>query len=251
MSVPSEPRPRYALREVATTFAKAFIALGVFGGIVFGWGYIKGRELQAFASSLPLPNEVRQDQCAVWFVGSSTMARWTALQQDMTPWTTHNRAISGATLAELTTRFLNEKNPQPPRAIVFYAGENDLAFGVSVEATAAAFGSFMGYKRKRLGTTPVFFVSVKPSPTRWTIADKQAAFDAIVQAMAAKDPDLHYVDVRDRFLVGGKPGPFYDSDGLHLNDAGYAIFSDALHRSLSADLPAPLVRRCTRKSLHR
>ncbi len=248
MPAPSERRPRSALREVLTTLAKAFIALGVFGGIVFGWGYSKARERQAFDNSLPLPNEVRQDQCAIWFVGSSTMARWTNLQRDMTPWTTHNRAIGGATLAELTTRFLNERNPQPPRAIVFYAGENDLAFGVPVETTAAAFADFMAYKRTRLGTTPVFFVSVKPSPTRWAIADRQAAFDAIVQAMATKDPDLYYVDVRDRFIVDGKPGPFYESDGLHLNDAGYAIFGDALHRSLSADMPASLVRRCTRAS---
>ncbi len=247
MSSPSTKLPS-ALREVALTLLKALIALGVFGAIIFGWGYSKAREQQAFTNSLPLPNEVRQDQCAVWFVGSSTMARWTNLQQDMRPWTTHNRAIGGATLAELTTRFLNERNPQPPRAIVFYAGENDLAFGVSVDATAAAFADFMAYKRKRLGTTPVFFVSVKPSPTRWSIADKQAAFDAIVQDMAAHDPDLIYVDVRDRFLVDGRPGPFYEVDGLHLNDAGYAIFSDALHRNLAADLPASLVLRCQRQS---
>ncbi|MGN5373697.1 GDSL-type esterase/lipase family protein [Sphingomonas hankookensis] len=231
------------------TLVKALIAIGVFGAILFGWGYGKAREQQAFTNSLPLPNEVRQDQCAIWFVGSSTMARWTSLQQDMLPWTTHNRAIGGATLAELTTRFLNERNPQPPRAIVFYAGENDLAFGVPVKATAAAFADFMAYKRKRLGTTPVFFVSVKPSPTRWALADRQAAFDAIVQQMAVRDTDLTYVDVRDRFLVDGRPGPFYEVDGLHLNDAGYAIFSTALHRTLAADLPASLVRRCRRQSM--
>ncbi|MDJ0278165.1 GDSL-type esterase/lipase family protein [Sphingomonas sp. 2R-10] len=247
MSSPPAKLPS-ALREIAMTLLKALIALGVFGAIVFGWGYSKAREQKAFTNSLPLPNEVRQDQCAVWFVGSSTMARWTDLQRDMQPWTTHNRAIGGATLAELTTRFLNERNPQPPRAIVFYAGENDLAFGVTVEATAAAFADFMAYKRKRLGTTPVFFVSVKPSPTRWALAGKQAAFDAIVQAMAGRDDDLIYVDVRDRFLVNGRPGPFYEGDGLHLNDAGYAIFSAALHRSLATDLPKALVRRCRRGS---
>lgn len=237
------------LREIALTLFKALVALGVFGAIIFAWGYSKAREQQAFTNSLPLPNEVRQDDCAVWFVGSSTMARWNSMQQDMLPWTTHNRAIGGATLAELTTRFLNERRPQPPRAIVFYAGENDLAFGVSVDATASAFADFMAYKRKRLGTTPVFFVSVKPSPARWSIADKQTAFDAIVQAMAARDADLIYIDVRDRFLVDGRPGPFYEVDGLHLNAAGYAIFSDALHRSLATDLPASLVRYCQRQSM--
>lgn len=246
MSVPPPHRLPAALREVVATLAKVTIALGVFGAIVFGWGYSKAREQQAFANALPLPNNVQQDECAVWFVGSSTMARWTDLQRDMAPWTTHNRSIGGATLSELTTRFLNEEHPQPPRAIVFYAGENDLAFGVPVEATAAAFADFMAYKRKRLGKTPVFFVSVKPSPTRWSNADRQEAFDAIVRAMADNDADLYYVDVRDRFLVDGRPGPFYDPDGLHLNDRGYAIFADALHRDLSSTLPASLVRRCQR-----
>lgn len=247
MSAPPDKRLSSALREVFATLFKVAIALGVFGGVIFGWGYSKAREQRAFTNALPLPNEVRQDECAIWFVGSSTMSRWTSLQRDMAPWTTHNRSIGGATLAELTTRFLNEQRPQAPRAIVFYAGENDLAFGVPADVTAGHFADFMAYKRKRLGATPVFFISVKPSPIRWAIADKQAAFDDIVRAMADRDADLNYVDVRDRFLIDGRPGPFYDSDGLHLNDRGYAIFADGLQRSLDAVLPASLIRRCRRQ----
>ena len=36
-----------ALREIAMTLLKALIAVGVFGAIIFGWGYSKAREQQA------------------------------------------------------------------------------------------------------------------------------------------------------------------------------------------------------------
>jgi lysophospholipase L1-like esterase len=230
--------------EIARTLGKAGVALVVFCAITFGWQSYRTRQMEAFAGTLTLPDQTVQDGCAIWFVGSSTVSRWTSLQEDMRPWSTRNRGIGGATLKELNQRFLNEEHPQRPRAIVFYAGENDLAFGVPVEKAVESFGTFMDSKSKKLGTTPVFFMSVKPSPVRWETSADQEAYNAGIRAIAQRRGDLHYIDTRDSFITNGKPGPFYDSDGLHLNSDGYQIFSRAVQQALDKSLPADLIRHC-------
>jgi lysophospholipase L1-like esterase len=233
-----------ALREAVATLAKAAFAVAVFTGVVLGWHHLQTRQAMAFENSLPLPNEVVQDGCAIWFMGSSSMSRWASLQRDMRPWSTHNRAIPGATLGEISHRLLNEEKPQPPRAIVFYAGENDIAFGVPAATALQGFQTFMQDKTQKLGAVPVFFVSVKPSPSRWDNLPAQRAYNDGVRALARERDDLHFIDTASQFLVGGRPGPFYGEDGLHLNDRGYGIFAAALRRALNADLPRELVRHC-------
>lgn len=230
---------------VVRTMFKAALALAVFSALVGGWWLFQFRQAEAFARSLPLPNHVRQDGCAIWFVGSSSMSRWETLQRDMEPWTAHNRAIPGATLEEISTRFFNERNPQVPEAIVFYAGENDIAFGNSAQTVAAQFASFMQGKTARMGQVPVYFMTVKPSPTRWDDRGTQAAYVAAVRRLAAGRKDLVVVDTASRFLIGGRPGPFYKDDGIHLNDQGYRIWSSRLRDTLGATMPASLVRRCS------
>ena len=242
------PRAVRAMREMLATLGKAGVAVAVFAGVTTGWQYVEARQARAFVETLPLPDEVAQDGCAVWFVGSSSMSRWTSLQDDMRPWVTHNRSIGGATLQELSTRFLNEDEPQPPRAIVFYAGENDLAFGKPVADAVRDLGAFLDHKRERLGDTPVFFLSVKPSPVRWNLAPQQDAYNAAVRGLAARRRDLFFIDVRSRFLVSGRPGPFYVGDGLHMNERGYAIFAGAVRSALEEGLPRDIVQRCRRRS---
>lgn len=234
------------LGEIAATFGKVALALGVFAAVMFGWQQIQGRNMQALANSLPLPNETEQDGCAVWFVGSSSMRRWDSLQRDMRPWSAHNRSIGGATLDEIGTRFSNEENPQPPQAVVFYAGENDLAFGVPVKTAVSRFETFMRNKTERLGDVPVFFVSIKPSPTRWANRPLQAEFNDAVGKIARARADLYYVDTVSRFLTNGRLGDNYAEDGLHLNDHGYTILASSIRRALGTRLPAKLVRHCSR-----
>jgi lysophospholipase L1-like esterase len=243
-------RRREIVREILTTLAKASIALAIFAGIVIGWTKWQISQAQAFTASLPLPDETVQDGCAVWFVGSSSMSRWASLQRDMRPWTTHNRSIAGATLEELNTRFLNEDQPQVPQAIVFYAGENDIAFGGRAADTIRHFAEFMKAKRQRLGAVPVFFVSVKPSPTRWANLPAQTEYNRAVAAMTRSQTDLFFINTVPSLMAGDRPGPFYNVDGIHLNDAGYQVWSRAVHAALDRTLPAALVRRCRQRAAH-
>lgn len=121
----------------------------------------------------------------------------------------------------------------PPQAIVFYAGDNDIAAGHSVGQVLASFDAFMATKRERLGNTPVYFVSIKPSPERWRDRKAQAAVNEGVQKLVEEQPDLHFVDVVPAMMKDGKPGPYFRRDGVHMTDAGYAIWASILRHVLS------------------
>jgi lysophospholipase L1-like esterase len=204
------------------------------------------QHLSAVSAASPLPDDVGQDACAIWFVGSSSMRNWNDIQTDMAPWTTHDRSIGGASLVELTSRFGNGRNPHPPQAIVFYAGENDLAYGVPAAKVTQEFVAFLKLKRKRMGSVPLIFVSVKPSPTRWANFAEQSAYNAAVAKLAASEPDLSFINTVPQFLDAGKPGNFYLEDGIHLSPAGYQIWGRAVRGHVRDALPPRVVGRCDR-----
>lgn len=240
-------RAKCATVELAATFAKAVLAISVFSVVTSGYAHLRAGRSDLDLMSQPLPNAV-ESACSLWFIGSSSMSRWTTLEHDMRPWVAHNRAIGGATLDELSSRFAAERSPMPPRAIVFYAGDNDLAYGVPEAFIVQEFRTFLDRKAKKLGRTPVFFVSVKPSPTRWRLRPAQARYNEAVRRLAAERTDLFYVDIVPGLFRAGRLGPFYDPDGIHMNTAGYEIWSRAVRRALRADLPTEVVRACDRRA---
>ena len=77
--------------------------------------------------------------CPVLFVGSSSIRMWTSLQADMAPLPVLNRGFGGSRISDVNLYFDRIPTPPPPRAIVFYAGENDLDAGELPDAVAAHF----------------------------------------------------------------------------------------------------------------
>jgi lysophospholipase L1-like esterase len=232
--------------ELLRAAGKILFAAVVFFGVTGGFIVWQARQFAAADAAAPLP-EAGGDggRCMLWVVGSSSMRRWASLERDLKPWATRNRSIGGATLDELNTRFENEAHPQPPEAIIFYAGENDIAFGGTADAAIREFNRFMAAKVRKLGSIPVLAVSVKPSPTRWKNRPEQERFNAALARLAAGRDDLAYVDVASQMLVDGRPGPFFDEDGIHLNDEGYRVWARTVRLAVNHDLPRTLVRSCT------
>ena len=172
------------------------------------------------------------------------MSRWGSLQDDLNPWVAQNRGIAGATMAELNLHFAHDDAKRAPQAIVYYAGDNDLAFGRDVEETVADLKEFMAIKSKLFGKTPVFLISLKPSPTRWEQRAAQEQYNAAAKALALARTDIAYVDIVPLLLENGRPGPFFSEDGLHLNDEGYHRWTVALRRTLDERFKPDVIARC-------
>ena len=102
--------------------------------------------------------------CQVLFVGSSSIVKWREnLAADMAPMPVINRGFGGSHIEYVNRWFDQIVAPYRPRAIVFYAGENDIDAGKSVDRVVADFDDFMTRKTQALGKTPVYFISLKPS----------------------------------------------------------------------------------------
>jgi lysophospholipase L1-like esterase len=175
------------------------------------------RFVQADHAAPPAP-------CQVLFVGSSSFVRWTDLVADMAPVPVINRGFGGSYIEHVNRWFDQIVAPYRPRAIVFYAGENDLDGGKSVAQVVADFDAFMTRKSHVLGNTPVYFISLKPSKLRFSEFSLQAQVNDAIRARAARRPDLHYIDVVPDMLQKGKPKDIFGPDNLHMNRDGYLIW---------------------------
>ena len=167
--------------------------------------------------------------CGFLFTGSSSIRFWKTLDQDMAPYPVINRGFGGSQIADVTLYFDQVVTPYHPRAIFFYAGENDLwAAKKAPGEVTADFQAFMDLKDMRLGPVTVYFITLKPSKLRFTQLAEQAQVNDAVRAMAAKRPDLTVVDVVPTMLENGQPKDIFVADGLHMTPAGYELWTQVV-----------------------
>lgn len=221
--------------------AKAAIAVGVFGLIVGGWmGWQYYRE-----QSATLPNTPQQsDACSIWFVGSSSIHRWTSLHRDMHPWKAVNRGIDNAAFADLLPRFANSAKEPKPAAIILYAGENDIARAIPVRSIIKDLAEFLRVRREKMGDVPVLILSMKPSPGRWANYKAQQSYNAAVRRILPASSQTFYGDITTPLLSGGHLGNNYRADGVHMNASGYRIWAQVVREQLRAMLQATKIKRC-------
>jgi GDSL-like Lipase/Acylhydrolase family len=182
--------------------------------------------------------------CEVLFVGSSSIVKWKrTLAADMAPMPVINRGFGGSHIEYVNRWFDEIVAPYRPRAIVFYAGENDLDAGKSAARVVNDFDEFMARKMRALGATPVYFIALKPSKLRFAQFPEQSAVNAAIRARATRRTDLHYIDVVASMLENDKPKDIFEPDGLHMTAKGYAIWTRLVRAALLPDTEAE-ARRC-------
>jgi hypothetical protein len=185
--------------------------------------------------------------CQVLFVGSSSIRKWTTLAHDMAPLPVINRGFGGSHIEYVNRWFDQIVAPYKPRAIVFYAGENDLDAGKSVARIVADFDAFMARKSAVLGPTPVYFVSVKPSELRFEQFAQQTELNTLIRRRAGERDDLEYIDLVSPMLERGKPKNIFEKDRLHMTPAGYAIWTRVIKSALLPQAEAQ-ERTCTQRA---
>ncbi len=166
----------------------------------------------------------------VLFYGSSSFTLWAGLESAFPAYNTLNRGFGGSTLADCLDRFDRLVVPLAPRAIVLYAGDNDLDNGDSPERLLGRLEEFIARKRRALGAVPMAYVSIKPSPARFHIMYKISYANHIIERFLDGQDDVQYVDIFRRMAARGlRPFlQYYSEDPLHMNRDGYRMWSAAL-----------------------
>ena len=173
------------------------------------------------------------DRCQILFMGSASIAIWKTMSSDLAPAHVIGRGFGGSTIADQIYYFDKIAAPYHPRAIFLYAGENDVSNGLEPAEVMTDLNRFLDLKTSALGaTTPVYFISIKPSPTRLADLPNQERVNELAQELASNRADFHYIDVADDVWEPAPPNPvvmivsrklkdFYRPDGIHLTPAGY------------------------------
>jgi len=166
---------------------------------------------------------------AILFAGSSSIVRW-KLSDWFKDMDVINRGFGGSRIADsvhFATRIITKHQP---RIVVFYAGDNDIASGLTPEKVAADFQALSEIIHKESPKTQIIFVSIKPSPSRWKHREKQNQANALIEAFCKKDERRRYLDVGKAMLgEDGMPrDELFVADKLHMSDAGYRVWTSLL-----------------------
>jgi len=190
----------------------------------------------------PFINEIRafkkQDSVsppptgAVLFVGSSSFRIWKDVADYFPEHRILNRGFGGSALPDVIRYEKDIIFPYQPKQVVIYCGENDIASSDTVTADVVLdrFKKLFTDIRSALPGVPVLFVSIKPSPSRWSMKDRMIKANELIRNYLKQQKKTSFVNVWDSMLgPDGKPMPdIFLQDNLHMNPKGYAIWKKSL-----------------------
>ena len=172
---------------------------------------------------------------AIIFTGSSTIRKWSTLNDEFTSYKLLNRGFGGSTLPEViyySEVLIFKHNPE---IIVLYAGENEIAnLGSNAQKVAESFLFFSQIVSKKLPKATIVYISIKPSPGRIKFWPEMEAANEKIKEICLKSSHCAYIDfsaeifdeklkVRDDLFI---------KDKVHLNEKGYAILAAKLMEEL-------------------
>jgi lysophospholipase L1-like esterase len=186
-------------------------------------------EIQSFkkADSLHFPGKNK-----ILFVGSSSFAKWTDVQNYFPGYKIINRGFGGSSLPDVI-RYTNDVIiPYHPKQVVIYCGDNDLAASNTVAAVMVAnrFKQLFSLIRNKLPDATITYVAIKPSPSRQHLMHKMETANNMIKTFLSKKRNTGFVDVYHKMLdkKGDPMADIFLEDKLHMNAKGYAIWQKAI-----------------------
>lgn len=183
------------------------------------------KEIQAFKQkdSMSFPAKGQ-----ILLVGSSSFTKWTDAQAYFPEHPLINRGFGGSSLPDMIRYVHDVVTPYASKQIIIYCGENDIAASDTVKATLVLerFKTLFGLIRDSLPKTPIWFISIKPSPSRWKLEPVILEANELIKSFLKKQKRTGYIDIHQDMLLadGSVDGSLFVSDKLHMNPKGYAIW---------------------------
>ncbi len=171
------------------------------------------------------------------FYGSSSIRQWTDLAVDFKNSSTVNLGFGGSTLGSCAWFFNRIMSGYDPKRIIIYAGDNDLADGRHPQEVCLFFEELVERVRKKYGSIPCYFISLKPSIARWALIDQFRYTNELISKEINNHSNWRWVDIFTPMLNGeGEPDSnYYIADGLHLNKKGYLLWGTVLQNALDSE----------------
>ncbi|HEV7347693.1 GDSL-type esterase/lipase family protein [Telluribacter sp.] len=170
--------------------------------------------------------------------GSSSFALWKEADKDLAPLPIINRGFGGSTLPEVIHYTDRAVLKYDPKTIVVYC-ENDM-FGKKAktpEQNRDAYVALTQKIREDLPDVKMYYVSMKPSPSRWARRAEVQRANQLIKNFIKTDRNHEYIDVWPVMLKDGRPdGSIFRSDSLHMNAEGYRRWTTVLKPILEKEV---------------
>ena len=180
---------------------------------------------------------------SIVFTGSSSINLWNTLAEDMKPLDVVNRGFGGSEISDVNHYAARIVIPNRPQAVVLYAGENDLSgtWSKSPETVLGDFQRFIEIIHFQLPDTWIYYVSMKPSPLRWSNWGKLRKANQMIAAFCRTQDRVQFIDVSYAMLdARGQPRrELFRSDHLHMNALGYSLWTSIIKPVLLSRFGAP------------
>lgn len=165
---------------------------------------------------------------AILFLGSSSFRKWTDVQKYFPGYKIINRGFGGSTIPDAVYYADVIVFPYQPRQVVIYEGDNDVASSdkITADSVLIRFKTLFYLIRKKLPSTNISFVSIKPSLAREKLMPEMAKANSLIQHFLKGKKNAAFIDVFHSMLnENGTPKKgIFGEDGLHMNAKGYAIW---------------------------
>ncbi len=184
---------------------------------------------QAIAAFEAADEKKMPDPGKVLFLGSSSIRRWDTANA-FKGIDSINRGFGGSQISDSIFFFDRIVAPYQPSVIAFYAGDNDIGAGKSIDKVFGDFETFAQMTRERLPGTKIVYIAIKPSIRRKALWSKMDVVNKRIQALSKSDADLYYADIATPMLATGFPPDMslFAKDGLHLSAEGNEMWRDVI-----------------------
>ena len=164
------------------------------------------------------------------FTGSSSIRMWTTVQDVFPSVNAINTGFGGSQFSDLIHYSDELIFSYKPDKIFIYEGDNDVAAGKSKYEIFADATRLLSFIREKFPEAPVYFISPKPSISRWELQNEYEEFNTMLKNFCEFDDSIHYVDVWNPMLneTGEPMNDIFISDNLHMNTKGYEIWKEVI-----------------------
>ena len=172
---------------------------------------------------------------SVAFYGSSSIRLWSTLTGDFPDVPVVNLGFGGSTLAACSWFYWRIVRPVAPRALVLYAGDNDIGDGSPPAHLVSQLQFLLHQVDVTFPDLPVSVLSIKPSPARWHLVARIEEANQGMQRLIVRRNRGLWLNVFDAMLVDGRPrSELFCEDGLHLSAEGYRLWTQIVRQNRPA-----------------
>ncbi len=173
---------------------------------------------------------------SILFTGSSSIVLWSTLKVDMAPYNIIQRGYGGARLSDFAVYSKRIIYPHRYSGIVIFIA-NDI-IGSNTDKTPEEVGRLFSFVlktiRKKYPETPVFWIGITPTSSRWKVWPLIREANNIISKKCSSNKNTYFIPT-EQFFLNDKGMPrdeLFRPDLLHLNPEGYKVWSRLIKNEL-------------------